>query len=57
MVASTAIGDALVGASGNFVCARVASGSAPTSVRNAIALTAVSANTTSDILINCDITF
>ena len=57
VVASTAIGDALVGASGNFVCARVASGNAPTSVRNAIALTAVSANTTSDILINCDITF
>ena len=57
VVASTAIGDALVGASGNFTVARVASGTAPTSRINAIAQSAVSVNTTSDILIYTDITF
>lgn len=57
VVGSTAIGDALVGATGNFTVARVASGSAPTSRWNAIALTAVTGNTTADILVNTDITF
>jgi hypothetical protein len=57
VVASTAVGDAIVGASGNFTVTRTASGSAPVSSRNALALTAVSANTTSDIWINCDPTF
>lgn len=57
VVASTAVGDAIVGASGNFTVTRTASGTAPVSSRNALALTAVSANTTSDIWINCDPTF
>ena len=57
VVGSTAIGDALVGASGNFTVARVASGTAPTSSRNAIALTAVTGNTTADIWVNTDPTF
>jgi hypothetical protein len=57
VVGSTAIGDALVGAAGNFVVTRTASGSAPVSSRNALALTAVTANVTSDIWINCDPTF
>jgi hypothetical protein len=57
VVALTAIGDALIGATGNFVVTRTASGSAPLSSRNAIALTAVSTAVTSDIWINCDPTF
>ena len=57
VVAATARGDALVGAAGNFVVGRVGSGVAPTSRYNAIALTAVSANTTADIMIDTDITF
>jgi hypothetical protein len=57
VVALTAVGDAIVGAAGNFVVTRTASGTAPVSSRNALALTAVSANITSDIWINCDPTF
>ena len=57
VVASVAVGDAVIGASGNFTAARVASGTAPTTRFFATALTAVSANTTADILINCDPTF
>ena len=57
VVALTAVGDAIIGAAGNFTVTRTASGSAPASSRNALALTAVSANTTSDIWINCDPTF
>lgn len=57
VVASTAIGDFLVGAAGNFVVARVASGTAPTSRFGAIAQSAVTGNTTADILIDTDITF
>ncbi len=57
VVASTAIGDSLMGASGNFVVTRIGSGTAPTSVHNAIALTAVTANTTADIWVNCELTF
>lgn len=57
VVAATAVGDALVGAAGNFVVGRVASGTAPTSRFNAIAQSAVTGNTTADILINTDITF
>jgi hypothetical protein len=57
VVASTAVGDALVGAAGNFTVTRTASGSAPVSSRNALALTAVTANVTADIWINCDPTF
>lgn len=55
--ASTAIGDALVGTSGNFTFARVASGTAPTSRFNCTAQTAISASNTADVLVNTDITF
>jgi len=57
VVASVAVGDAIVGAAGNFTVARVASGTAPTSRRLAIAQSAVTAAITADILIDCDITF
>ncbi len=57
VVASVAVGDAVIGASGNFTAARVASGTAPTTRRLAIAQSAVTANTTADLLIDCDITF
>jgi len=57
VVASVAVGDAVIGASGNFTAARVASGTAPTTRFFATALTAVTANTTADILINTDPTF
>lgn len=57
VVASTAVGDAIVGASGNFTVTRTASGTAPVSSRNALALSAVTANTTADIWINCDPTY
>ncbi len=53
---STAIGDALVGTSGNFTLARVASGTAPTSRFLATALTAISGGT-ADILVDTDPTF
>lgn len=55
--ASTAVGDAIIGASGNFTVTRTASGSAPLCSRNALALSAVTANVTADIWINCDPTF
>lgn len=57
VVAATAIGDAIIGAAGNFTVGRVASGTAPTSSRNALALTGVSGNTTADLWINTDPTF
>lgn len=57
VVAATAVGDALVGAAGNFTVGRVASGTAPTSRYNAIAQSAVTGNTTADILINTDLTY
>jgi hypothetical protein len=57
VVASVAVGDAVIGAAGNFTAARVASGTAPTTRRLAIAQSAVTANTTADLLIDCDITF
>ena len=57
VVASTAVGDAIIGTSGNFTVTRTASGSAPLCSRNALALSAVTANVTSDIWINCDPTF
>jgi hypothetical protein len=55
--ASTAVGDALIGASGNFIVTRTASGSAPLCSKLALALSAVTANVTADIWINCDPTF
>jgi hypothetical protein len=54
--AATAIGDALVGAAGNFTLARVASGTAPTSIRCAQALTAIAAGV-ADVLVNTDWTY
>lgn len=57
VVAATAIGDAIIGASGNFTVTRIASGSALTTSRNAIALSGVSGNVTADIWINTDPTF
>lgn len=57
VVALTAIGDALVGATGNFTVARVASGTAPTSRYVAIAQSAVTGNVTSDINIFTDLTY
>lgn len=54
--ASTAIGDSLTGSSGNFVMTRTASGTAPISVRNAIALTAI-ASGVADVMVNADPTF
>lgn len=53
---STAIGDALVGAAGNFTLTRTASGSAPVSSRNALALTAI-ASGVADVWVNADPTF
>lgn len=50
-VASTAVGDTLVGSATAFTPARVASGTAPTFVRNATALTAV-ASSASDVVVN-----
>ena len=55
--ASTAVGDALIGASGNFIVTRTASGSAPLCSKLALALSAVTAAVTADIWINCDPTF
>lgn len=54
--ASTAVGDALIGAAGNFTLGRVASGSAPTSSRFLQALTAVSGGL-GDVLVNTEFTF
>lgn len=54
--ASTAIGDALVGVTGNFTLARVASGTAPTSKRIAQALTAISGGV-ADVLVDTDWTY
>jgi hypothetical protein len=54
--AATAIGDALVGVSGNFLAARIASGTAPTSKRILQALTAVAA-TVADCLVDTDWTY
>lgn len=53
VVALTATGDALVGAAGNFVNARVASGTAPTSKRILQALTAI-AGGVADVLVDTD---
>lgn len=54
--ALTAVGDAIIGAAGNFTLGRVASGTAPTTKYVAIAQTAVAAGV-ADILIDTDITF
>lgn len=54
--AGAAVGDALVGVTGNFTLVGVASGTAPTSKFKAIALTAV-ASGVSDILVDTDPTF
>lgn len=54
--AATAVGDAIIGAAGNFTLGRVASGTAPTTKYVAIAQTAVAAGV-ADILIDTDITF
>jgi hypothetical protein len=51
--ASTAVGDSLTGAAGNFTLARVASGTAPTAIRLAQAVSAINAGV-ADILIDCD---
>lgn len=50
-IASTAVGDSLVGSATAFTPARVASGTAPTFVRNATALTAISGGV-SDVIVN-----
>lgn len=57
VVAATAIGDFLVGAAGNFTVGKVASGTAPTTRFGAVAQSAVTGNTTADILIDTDPTF
>ena len=57
VVASTAVGDAIIGASGNFTVTRTASGSAPLCSKLALALSAVTTAVTADIWINCDPTF
>jgi len=54
--ASTAIGDSLAGASGNFVLTRTASGTAPISRRMALALTAI-ASGVADVWVDTDPTF
>lgn len=48
-VASTAVGDALIGASGNFTVARVAAGTAPTNIVAGWARTAI-ASSVSDVM-------
>jgi hypothetical protein len=50
-VASTALGDALIGSSTAFTPARVAAGTAPTYVKTLTALTAISGGV-SDVLVN-----
>lgn len=55
-VATTAAGDTLIGAAGNFTVGRIAAAAAITSQSFASALTAVAAGV-SDILIRCDWTY
>ena len=54
---SVAAGDLVIGAAGNFTAARIASGSNITQAKYAVAQSAVTANTTADLWINCDLTY
>jgi hypothetical protein len=57
VTAGSAVGDQQYGVSGNFACQKVSSGGSMISQRNAITLTAIATNGTSDIWVNCDPTF
>lgn len=54
--ASTAVGDSLTGTAGNFTLTRTASGTAPISLRCAIAQSAI-ASGVADVLVNTEISF